>query len=133
MMSSMLALPLNVHRLKRSVFTFFFFLDNAHWRVHFSLKWVQRRNDRKHIDLCVWEPWNKYSMAHKELANKHGMHRMLLEDGSLQRRIKNMQGNDLDTPTFFLCMSYMNAAPVTHCIKVRSTSSRLPWLIPFGS
>ena len=32
------------------------------------LKWVQRRKDRKHIDLCVWEPWNKYSMAHKELS-----------------------------------------------------------------
>ena len=28
------------------------------------------------------------------------MHRMLLEDGSLQRRIKNMQGNDLEIPTF---------------------------------
>ena len=35
-------------------------------------------------------------MAHKELASKHGMHRILLEDGSLQRR---MQGNNLDTPT----------------------------------
>ena len=35
-----------------------------------------------------------------QLANKHGMHRMLLEDGSLRRRdAKNMQGNDLDAPT----------------------------------
>ena len=38
-------------------------------------------------------------MAHKGLANTHGMHRMLLEDGSLQRRTKNVQGNDLNTPT----------------------------------
>ena len=43
--------------------------------------------------------------GHKGLANKHGMHRMLLEDGSLQRRTSNMQGNDLDTPTgiIFIC------------------------------
>ena len=54
---------------------------------HVPLKWVQRRNDRKHVMLWVWEPRNKYSMAHKELANKHGMHRTLLEDGNLQRRI----------------------------------------------
>ena len=58
------------------------------------LKWVKRRNDRKHIVLCVWEPWNKYSMAHKELPKEH-------ENGRLQRRIKDMQGNDLDTPTVF--------------------------------
>ena len=39
-------------------------------------------------------------MAHKELANKHGIHKMLLEDGSLQRKkdAKNMQPNDPDTP-----------------------------------
>ena len=49
-------------------------------------------NDRKHDDLCVWEPLILVPMAHKELASKHGMHRMLLEDGSMQR-------NDLDTPT----------------------------------
>ena len=59
-------------------------------------------NDRKHVVLCVWEPWNKYSMNHKGLANKHGMHRMLLEDGSLQRRTMNMQGNNLDAPTLFI-------------------------------
>ena len=36
------------------------------------------------------------SWTNKGLASKHEMHGMLLEDGSLQRR---MQGNDLDTPT----------------------------------
>ena len=49
-------------------------------------------NDRKHDDLCVWEPLILVPMAHKELASKHGMHRMLREDGSMQR-------NDLDTST----------------------------------
>ena len=46
----------------------------------YFLKWVQRRNDRKHVVLCVCgshgisTPW-----SHKGLANKHGLHRMLLE------------------------------------------------------
>ena len=55
----------------------------------------------KHVVLCVWESWSKYSMAYKGLANKHEMHRRLLEDATLQRRIPrtmNMSGNDLDTP-----------------------------------
>ena len=41
-------------------------------------------------------------MAHKGLANKHEMYRILLGGGSLQRRIQrteNMQGNDLDART----------------------------------
>ena len=55
-------------------------------------------NDRKHIVLCVWRRHgiSEYSMAHMGIANKHETHRILLEDGSLQRRT---QGNDLDTPT----------------------------------
>ena len=49
-------------------------------------------NDRKHDDLCVWEPWILVPMTDKELASKHGRHIILLEDGSLQ-------WNDLDAPT----------------------------------
>ena len=38
--------------------------------------------------------------AHEGLANKRGMHRLLLEDGkSAEKDAENMQGNDLDTPT----------------------------------
>ena len=49
--------------------------------IETSLKWVRRRNDRKSVVLSVWEPWNKYSMNHKGLANKYGMQTAVCGEG----------------------------------------------------
>ena len=53
---------------KVAAYSEYLLISQDRWELLFSLKWVQRRNDRKYIVLRVWEPWNKYSMAHKELS-----------------------------------------------------------------